>query len=295
MAIRNDFAPGEVLAAADLNDTFGSKANLASPSFTGEVKVNAAFGQLGQLLNVGDSTSTMRGSGRNSSLFAGFSGTGEGGVLLGAGLNANTPEVAASRNPAGTALPLALTTDAVERARVHSNGGMSIGTGTKIGNALTVNGGDNDRDFVVGEPITGLNFLASRLAHERTTATGANLVVESASGTWLVRRSTSSIKYKTDVETLDDAYANKIFDLRPVWYRSNATLNNSQWSHYGLIAEEVAEVDPRLVYFSENEAGELEPEGVQYDRLVPHLINIVQRQQAQIDALTARIDAMESD
>jgi hypothetical protein len=29
MAIRNDFAPGEVLAAADLNDTFGSKLNIA--------------------------------------------------------------------------------------------------------------------------------------------------------------------------------------------------------------------------------------------------------------------------
>jgi hypothetical protein len=29
MAIRDDFAPGEVLAAADLNDTFGSKLNLA--------------------------------------------------------------------------------------------------------------------------------------------------------------------------------------------------------------------------------------------------------------------------
>jgi hypothetical protein len=29
MAIRNDFAPGEVLAAADLNDTFGSKLPIA--------------------------------------------------------------------------------------------------------------------------------------------------------------------------------------------------------------------------------------------------------------------------
>jgi hypothetical protein len=29
MAIRNDFAPGETLLAADLNDTFGSKLNLA--------------------------------------------------------------------------------------------------------------------------------------------------------------------------------------------------------------------------------------------------------------------------
>jgi hypothetical protein len=35
MAVRNNFAAGEVLAAADLNDTFGAKANLASPTFTG--------------------------------------------------------------------------------------------------------------------------------------------------------------------------------------------------------------------------------------------------------------------
>jgi hypothetical protein len=35
MAVRNDFTAGEVLAAADLNDTFLAKANLASPTFTG--------------------------------------------------------------------------------------------------------------------------------------------------------------------------------------------------------------------------------------------------------------------
>jgi hypothetical protein len=35
MAVRDDFTAGEVLAAADLNDTFGAKANLASPTFTG--------------------------------------------------------------------------------------------------------------------------------------------------------------------------------------------------------------------------------------------------------------------
>jgi hypothetical protein len=39
MAVRNDFTAGEVLAAADLNDTFGAKANLASPTFTGTVTI----------------------------------------------------------------------------------------------------------------------------------------------------------------------------------------------------------------------------------------------------------------
>jgi hypothetical protein len=46
MAIRNDFAPGEVLAAADLNDTFGSKLtrpaalNAYSPVITQGVTVS---------------------------------------------------------------------------------------------------------------------------------------------------------------------------------------------------------------------------------------------------------------
>lgn len=35
MAIRTDFTAGEVLAAADLNDTFAAKANLSGASFTG--------------------------------------------------------------------------------------------------------------------------------------------------------------------------------------------------------------------------------------------------------------------
>jgi hypothetical protein len=37
MAIRNDFAPGEVLAAADLNDTFGSKLDYPSGGADGNV------------------------------------------------------------------------------------------------------------------------------------------------------------------------------------------------------------------------------------------------------------------
>lgn len=35
MAVRNDFQVGEVLKSEDLNDTFGAKAPLASPTFTG--------------------------------------------------------------------------------------------------------------------------------------------------------------------------------------------------------------------------------------------------------------------
>ena len=40
MAVRNDFTAGEVLAAADLNDTFAAKADVLSPTFGGDVLFN---------------------------------------------------------------------------------------------------------------------------------------------------------------------------------------------------------------------------------------------------------------
>jgi hypothetical protein len=53
MAIRNDFAPGEVLAAADLNDTFGSKVDYPSGGADGDALIKsgtaASWGAAGGL------------------------------------------------------------------------------------------------------------------------------------------------------------------------------------------------------------------------------------------------------
>ena len=63
----------------------------------------------------------------------------------------------------------------------------------------------------------------------------------------LVRQS-STRAIKTGIEDLDRSYAyNMLNNLRPVWYRSTAAADNPEWSWYGMIAEEVAEVDPRMV------------------------------------------------
>jgi len=45
MAIRDDFTAGEVLAAADLNDTFADKAPLTSPVFTTQIAISGTFPQ----------------------------------------------------------------------------------------------------------------------------------------------------------------------------------------------------------------------------------------------------------
>lgn len=140
-------------------------------------------------------------------------------------------------------------------------------------------------------------------AYSSTTANAANLHVL-ADGSLV--RSTSSEKYKTDVETIQDSYADALLQCRPVWYRSTCANDNPGWGWWGFIAEEVAAVDPRLVQwktvevtYDENGSAvrtpcEPEPEGVQYDRFVPHLLNLIKRQQQAIEDLQVEVAVLKA-
>ena len=85
-------------------------------------------------LDVGGSSSGGIAGVTNPMLYAGFKQTGSapnnsyGGVILGAGLNGNSPTISASKNNSGTALPLLFETDATERLRINSSGLVSIGS-----------------------------------------------------------------------------------------------------------------------------------------------------------------------
>jgi hypothetical protein len=143
-----------------------------------------------------------------------------------------------------------------------------------------------------------------------STSGGTTVVVTSDNQ---IRKAASSLKYKTDIETLEDSYADRILDVRPVYYRSTCEGDNPSHSYWGFIAEEVAEIDPRLVSWKTTEttydengsavqtACDPEPEGVQYERFVTHLLNLIKRQKARIEALEtqqadllARVTALEA-
>ena len=127
--------------------------------------------------------------------------------------------------------------------------------------------------------------------YANTTDTAANINVNSSGH---FQRYSSASKYKTDVEDVDYEWSEKIIaETRPVWYRSLCTGNNPGWSHWGFIAEEVGEVDPRLAEWNEKEDGSLEAEGVQYTKFIPHLLAVVQKQQKLIELLELRIAALE--
>jgi len=144
-----------------------------------------------------------------------------------------------------------------------------------------------------------------------TTASAANAFINNGSAGYAnqLLRSTSSLKYKTNVEDLLPEFSKLIYKLRPIWYRSLAEADNKEWSWYGLAAEEVALIEPRLVHWTyednqydyvsiEIEGSNQErrilksdavktPDGIQYDRISILLLKELQQLRSEFDAYVA--------
>lgn len=136
-----------------------------------------------------------------------------------------------------------------------------------------------------------------------TTASAANAYIDS--GTGLLARSTSSKRYKCDIEDVDPIYAERILSLTPAWYRSKCSNDNPDWGWWGFIAEDAAKIDPRLVHWGYlpddyTKAGKLKARrkmkavGFQYDRLgVLHHV-LVAGHHAKLDDHERRLTAIEA-
>lgn len=168
---------------------------------------------------------------------------------------------------------------------------FSVGTGSVTSNIkMIVNG-----------------TMSARAIYDNTTAAAANVVVNAGAG-YEVLRSTSSARFKTDIEPLADSARNTVLNAQPVWYRSLCNGDNKDWSWLGFIAEEIAPIEPRLVHWGyydddheeieiENEDGTTrkerrlkegavkKPDGVQYERFVVPLTLVAQDHERRIASL----------
>jgi uncharacterized protein DUF2793/endosialidase-like protein len=156
----------------------------------------------------------------------------------------------------------------------------------EIGNVVfSRSGSDNSGRFQVqpynsGTPITRLEIAPSGNVYFPgigTTASAANAVLNSGSSPANeLLRSTSSARYKTDITDLGADWKRTISALRPIAYRSKAPADNPDLQWFGLIAEEVSKVEPRLVHYIRDADGNEVPESVQYERLTVLLLKAVQ-------------------
>jgi hypothetical protein len=185
------------------------------------------------------------------------------------------------------------------RLRSDFVGNMNhIATGTGAHNVFV--GGDS------GVGSIGFQVSSSRaitFPGIGTTASAANAFLDSAANNNLLR-STSSIRYKTNVNSLQEADINAVLQMRPVTYTSLCSGDDPTKIHLGFIAEEIAAIDPRLVFYTWNQyqaqddglpqpsaTAQLVPDGVQYDRLVTLLVGAVQTLAQRVTALEQQTTA----
>ena len=132
----------------------------------------------------------------------------------------------------------------------------------------------------------GLISTGSRSAspYNNTTASSANMFVDSSG---ILYRSTSSLKYKTNVQDATHGLA-EVMALRSVTYKGKT---DGDTVFGGLIAEEVHAAGlTEFVQYAEDGT----PDALAYGNMVSLCIKAIQEQQALITSLTARITALES-
>jgi len=116
--------------------------------------------------------------------------------------------------------------------------------------------------------------------------------------TGLLGHLTSSRRYKEDIKPMDSA-SQGLFALKPVTFRYKKEIDQSQSLEYGLVAEQVAQVDPNLAIRDKN--GQID--SVRYSAINAMLLNEflkehkafveekrkVQRLEAALDAVNLRL------
>jgi hypothetical protein len=107
--------------------------------------------------------------------------------------------------------------------------------------------------------------------------------------TGLLGHEFSSQRYKEDIKPMSDA-SEALFAFKPVTYRYKKEIDKSQAIDYGLIAEEVAKVDPRLAVLD----GKGQIESIRYNAITAMLLNEFLKEHKRVEAQQSKIEEQEA-
>lgn len=212
----------------------------------------------------------------------------------------------------------AFTIDGSEKMRIDSSGNVGIGR-TPTSHILEINGEMKIVGLGVSEGIdayndasrqwgikstsagtdSGMKFEVQDSERMRITSGGRihfyNLLGSSATQSDVrydttskeLFYNTSSERYKTEIVDLENTL-DKVNSLRAVRYKDIETEQETT----GLIAEEVIEIIPEVVFKKEIEGfDEPQPEGINYSDFAPFLIKAIQELKAEIETLKSQINS----
>jgi hypothetical protein len=177
-----------------------------------------------------------------------------------------------------------------ERMRIDSSGSLRLGTTSDFGitNKLTISYTGGGTQFgIVMRPGTD---NTTPIYFQNSSGALVGSIGTDASNTFF--NTSSDYRLKHDVQPLTGGLAT-IAALKPSIYKWIADESQGE----GFIAHELAEHIPHAVTGEKdavNADGSIKPQGVDYSRVVVHLVAAVQELKAENDALKARITTLET-
>jgi hypothetical protein len=174
-----------------------------------------------------------------------------------------------------------------ERMRITSGGNVGINgfdTGVQLYVKSTTST-SSDYPLYIANTTSGIFYIrsdgfimtgtAASSPYNNTTGSGANLFVSSGG---VLQRSTSSLKYKTDVRDYDKGLS-EVMQMRPVYYKGK---NDGDTQYAGLIAEEINDLGlVEFVQYAEDET----PDALYYANMIALMTKAIQELNAKVSAL----------
>jgi uncharacterized coiled-coil protein SlyX len=156
-------------------------------------------------------------------------------------------------------------------------GGLATGSGNVyIGHLVVGVAGENNHTYIRNIENTSVNGM------------GADIVTIDLS-TGLLGHASSSRRYKEDIRPMDTT-SEALYRLHPVTFRYKKEIDRTQSTAFGLIAEEVAKVNPNLIAC--NSQGQ--PESVHYEMVNAMLLNEFLKAHQKLEAQETTIAELKS-
>lgn len=155
----------------------------------------------------------------------------------------------------------------IERFFNLTNGYDNVAVGTGAGTGLT----SGFLNVYIGHPAGAANenrhTYIGNINNTPLSGGGTDTVTVDLS-TGVLGHLSCSRRYKEEVKAMDNA-SETLYRLKPVTYRYKKEIDQSQILDYGLVAEDVAEIDPNLTVC--NKEGQIE--SVRYNAINAMLLN----------------------
>ncbi|PYL68071.1 MAG: hypothetical protein DMF28_07575, partial [Verrucomicrobia bacterium] len=162
----------------------------------------------------------------------------------------------------------------------NTGGNENTALGFKAGLNATTGAGN----VYIGSQVIGVagesNHTYIRNINTTTVSGGGTDTVTVNLTTGLLGHLSSSRRYKEDIKSMDKA-SEALYRLKPATYRYKKEIDTTQSLDYGLIAEDVAQVDPNLAI--RNGKGEIE--SVRYNAVNAMLLNEFLKEHRKVEEL----------